>query len=265
MDSNEGIIIVPVNFLSAENSSKLRKLFFGKFQIIQMNYFRHQVFHDTTYNVISFYYRKKENSHFDSLEIPTRIYPEEQDVEIKIEQKYSWAIGGRFLEEIKKQGNLLGIYRLLDEHIKQGEHEIPVAFNHLKDRKKIFVDEQTHEIIKRNILLLKAIDTGTEDGKICIENIKDYGIEALVSKTTSRNQIYLVFENNITIDEQKKLIMLFNEKVNEMREKYLSLFMTNFRDNDRKRISFDFAYKLLNCLYYTELKGRKVARQSELF
>ncbi len=265
MNSNEGIIIVPVNFLSAENSSKLRKLFFGRFQIIQMNYFRHQVFPDTTYNVISFYYGKKENSCSESLEIFTRIYPDEQDVKIKLEQKYNWTIGGRFLEEIRKQANLLGIYRLLDEHIKQGSYKIPVAFNHLKDKKQIYVDEQTLKTVSENILLLKAIDTGTEGGKICIENIKDYGVEALVSKTTSRNQIYLVFKNSITISEQKKLILLFNEKINEMRQKYLSLFMTNFRDNDRKRISFDFAYKLLNYLYYTELKGNKVARQPELF
>jgi len=265
MKSDEGIVIVPVNFLSAENSAKLRKLFFNKFKIVQMNYFRHQVFPDTTYNVIAFYYRKKENIGEDFFEISTKIYPEQQDVKIKLEQRYNWTIGGNFLEKIRKQSNLLGIYRLLEEHIKDGPYEISVAFNHLKDRKQICVDEQTIDIIKKNILFLKAIDTGTEEGKICMENIKDYGIEALVSKTTSRNQIYLIFKNQIAIEEQKKLIALFNEKINEMRQKYLSLFMTNFRDNDRKRISFDFAYKLLNYLYYTELKGEKIARQSELF
>ncbi|PKL47637.1 MAG: hypothetical protein CVV39_05425 [Planctomycetes bacterium HGW-Planctomycetes-1] len=265
IDSNEGIVIVPINFLSAENSAKLRKIFFEKFEIVQMNYFRHQVFPDTTYNVISFYYRKKEKKDTDSLEIATRIYPEKHDVNIRLERKYDWTIGGRFLKEIKTQSNLLGIYRLLEEHIKQGKHEVSVVFNHLKNREQISVDNETLELIRKNILLLKAIDTGTEDGKICIENIKDYGVEALVSKTTSRNQIYLVFKNTISIDEQKKLIGLFNEKINEMRKKYLSLFMTNFRDKDRKRISFDFAYKLLNYLYYTKLKERKVARQPELF
>lgn len=58
MDSEEGIIIVPINFLSAENSLKIRNLFFSKFLIVEMNYFKNQVFPDTTYNVIAFYYKK---------------------------------------------------------------------------------------------------------------------------------------------------------------------------------------------------------------
>ena len=33
------------------------------------------------------------------------------------------------------------------------------------------------------------------------------------------------------------------------RKKYNSLFLTNFRDNDRKRISFDFCYKLITFCY----------------
>ena len=37
LDSEEGIIIVPINFLSAENSKKIRDIFFSKFEIIEMN------------------------------------------------------------------------------------------------------------------------------------------------------------------------------------------------------------------------------------
>ena len=45
--------------MSAENSRKIRNLFFEKFEIIKLNIFSEQVFEDTTYNVISFYFRKK--------------------------------------------------------------------------------------------------------------------------------------------------------------------------------------------------------------
>src|SRR5271165_1137535 len=47
---DEGIIIIPVNFLSAENSDKLRTEFFAIYNPVRINYFREQVFEDTTYN-----------------------------------------------------------------------------------------------------------------------------------------------------------------------------------------------------------------------
>lgn len=61
--------------------------------------------------------------------------------------------------------------------------------------------------------------------------------------------IHLIMEQQISIGEQEKLIGLFNKELEVMREKHFSLFLTNYRDNDRKRISFDFVYKLLNYLY----------------
>ncbi len=137
--------------------------------------------------------------------------------------------------------------------------EIEAAFNHIKNRETIKVSKELYDQIKSNILLLKAIDTGTEKGKIALENIKDYDLECLISKPSSRNMIYLIFKDSISIEEQEKLILLFNEELNKMREEYLSLFLTNFRDNDRKRVSFDFAYKFLNYLYYNKLSHGQTA------
>jgi len=52
----------------------------------------------------------------------------------------------------------------------------------------------------------------------------------------------------------------FNDELSANREKYFSFFLTNFRDNNRKRISFDLAYKFLNLIYY-----EKNQKQSVLF
>ena len=60
---------------------------------------------------------------------------------------------------------------------------------------------------------------------------------------------HLIFKKPISIADQSKIIKIFNEKLNENRQKYLSFFLTNFRDNNRKRISFDTAYKLINLIY----------------
>lgn len=265
MNSREGIVIVPINFLSAENSKKIRNLFFSKFKIVQMNYFKQRVFSDTTYNVISFYYKLKENIPEDSFCIKAAIFPENIKTKIKLEKKYDWTIGGDFLHKVNAQSNNLGISRFTEDDIEKGEIEITVAFGHLKNKGKLKINKNIHKKIKSNILLLKAIDTGTDNGKISLENIKNYGVDCLVSKQSSRNQIYLMFKENVPIGAQERIIDLFNQEVRDMREKYLSLFMTNFRDNDRKRISFDFAYRLINHLYYNKINRFYAPKQSSLF
>jgi len=119
-----------------------------------------------------------------------------------------------------------------------------------------------YEFLNSNILLLKAIDSGTEKGKIAIENINDYNVKCLISKESSRHMVQLVFDKRISVEEQKLMMDLFNKKINQLRQDYLSLFLTNYRDNDRKRISFDFVYKLINHLYLNDILKQK---QESLF
>ena len=71
---------------------------------------------------------------------------------------------------------------------------------------------------------------------------------------------HLIFKKEISIIEQIELMKKFNNELSTNRKKYLSFFLTNFRDNNRKRISFDFTYKFLNLIYY-----EKNSRQPALF
>jgi len=253
LNSQEGIVIVPINFLSAENSKKIRNKFFSKFEILEMNYFRHQVFRDTTYNVISFYYRQKENPLKSSIDIKTTFFPSKEKAIINLDQRHHWTIGGSALADIRKQENLLKIYRLAEEHLEPGESKIRGAYTHIKQQKTFKVHSNLKKKIGSNILLLRAIDSGRPEGKIRLEDLREYGISCLVSKETSRNMIQLIIDQEVPIDHQKKLIKLFNTTLNQLRSQHASLFLTNFRDNDRKRISFNFAYKLINYLYFTKL------------
>ena len=81
MDSEEGIVIVPVNFLSARNAKYIRQEFLEKFEIIRVNYFTNQVFDDTTYNVMAFYYKLKTNN-TNKMTIPFEVYPEKKTCKI---------------------------------------------------------------------------------------------------------------------------------------------------------------------------------------
>ncbi|HBO16757.1 MAG: hypothetical protein UR69_C0001G0278 [Candidatus Moranbacteria bacterium GW2011_GWE2_35_2-] len=265
MNSNEGIVIVPINFLSARNSKKIREIFFSKFRIVEMNYFKQQVFPDTTYNVIAFYYKKKENQFDDEFSIKTHIYPEGKCVAIELNKNHDWAIGGKIFKTIKKQENFLGVKRLTEKDVanKKGKIKIRAAYNHVKHMREFTISEDVYRKIKSNIILLKAIDSGSKSGRIALENIRNYGVDCLVSKESSRHMIYLILDKKVTIIEQEKLIDLFNLEINKLRENYLSLFLTNYRDNDRKRIGFDFVYKFINYLYFHNLHYAK--GQSALF
>jgi len=258
LNSEEGIMIVPLNFLCAENSRKIRELFFEKFEIIKLNIFSEQVFSDTTYNVISFYFRKKRRNSEVNL-VNATIYPENLKIELKLEKKYSWQFGGDFINRIKSAENHLGIFRLTEDFLKSGEHEVEIALQNIKDKKLLRISKDIKKMLEKNILFLRAIDS-KNGKKIQLEDIRKYKIAGLAGKNTSRNMAHIIFKKNVSINEQKNMIEEFNKELNKNRKKYSSFFLTNFRDNNRKRISFDFAYKLLNYIYQ-----EKYAKQSTLF
>ena len=67
-------------------------------------------------------------------------------------------------------------------------------------------------------------------------------------KQTARTYATLIIEPSIDKKKQKKLIKKFNKYLNKQREKYKSLFLTNYRESKdiaRKRISFDLVYSLV--------------------
>ncbi len=258
LNSGEGILIVPLNFLCAENSKKIRNIFFDKFEIVKLNIFSEQVFEDTTYNVISFYFRrKKDNS--EKIKIPATIFPENKQITFIIERKYSWQFGGDFINRIKNTQNRLGIFRLTEDYLKSGEYKVELAFQNIKDKKPLRISKDIKKLIEKNVLFLRAIDS-KNGKKIQLEDIRKYGVVGLVGKNTSRNMAHLIFKEEIPIDDQIELMKRFNEKLNRGRSKYLSFFLTNFRDNNRKRISFELAYKFLNYIY-----DEKNSKQSALF
>jgi methylase of polypeptide subunit release factors len=247
LNCEEGILIVPLNFLSAENSKKIRDLFFEKFEIVKLNIFSEQVFEDTTYNVISFYFKKKKY-YIEKNKVIAMILPEKKQISFIIEKKFGWQFGGNFLNKIKSAKNYLGVFRLTENFLQSGEYEIEMALQNIKDKRDYSVNQSIKKILEKNILFLRAIDS-KNGKKIQLEDIRKYNISGLVGKSSSRNMAHLIFEQKISIKEQEILIEEFNQELNKNRQKYFSFFLTNFRDNNRKRISFDFVYKFLNYLY----------------
>lgn len=210
-----GIIIVPLNFISSirKNDVELRKMFIKKYDILKINVFEEQVFKDTTYTVCCILFSIEKNIK-NTTEI--NIFPINKKINIIFNEDNNYTIGGE-------------VYNL----------------NYKKD---IVV----HRLIKGDIhntnLLLKCIDDSSTN-KIQMKIVENNEIYYdMTDKKSARSYCSFIIEPKLNIQQQQLLCDKFNELLNLYREKYNSLFLTNYRESkdiSRKRISFDLSYVLI--------------------
>ncbi len=214
-----GILIIPLNFWCSIRISdiKLRETFLKKFNIIQMNIFEERVFDDTSYTICSFIFELKNK---DIPNIGCTILPSKKNITFSLNKSNNFTIGGE-------------IYNL-------------------NKNKKIKVERATNINQKSEGLtniLLKCIDDNINSKiRLCI--VKDS--ERYIDNTpnlTARSYATLIIKPTISMDKQKKVVEEFNTYLDEQREKYNSLFLTNYRESNsicRKRISFKLAFDIVN-------------------
>jgi type I restriction-modification system DNA methylase subunit len=213
-----GIIIIPLNFLSSIRKAdiELRKKFLQKYYVKNINIFEEQVFTDTSYAVCSICFVKKQNDEVNN--IKCYIYPSKKEIHISLNSENNYTIGGE-------------IYNL-------------------PQNSKYKVQRATKKT-KGNItnILLKCIDDNV-NSKLGFKIVSDE--ERFIDNTkklSARSYATLVINKSITLEEQKRLVDKMNQYIREQREKYNSLFLTNYRDSNsiaRKRISFCLAFKICN-------------------
>ena len=82
------------------------------------------------------------------------------------------------------------------------------------------------------------------------DNTKNKYIDT-TKNLTARSYATLVITPCLSIEKQRELVEKFNNYFNEYREKYHSLFLTNYRESNsiaRKRISFSLTFQIVNYL-----------------
>lgn len=208
LEAEGGIFIIPTNFFTDENSEKVRKQFLNNFIIKRLNIFTTPIFETTTYSVCSFAFEKKENH---SQKIQTFIYPEEKELILELNERYGYRISGEEYAILNSQKNYFS---------------------------RLTATTPQNKFITN--IKLYALDTRKE--KIHTT----YGEEPFVGKNTDRTYLTFVCDKEINENIQKQLSINFNIFMNNFREKYSDLGMTNYRDYNRKRISFNFAYQILS-------------------
>ena len=218
-----GILIVPLNFWCSirEIDIQLRKHFLTTYNVNRVNVFEEQVFNDTTYTICAFQFQLKSVPKYN--EIPFDIYPSKRQLVMSLNVENSFTIGNE-------------IYTLP----KQTTYQIT---------RMVEGDAKTTNI------LVKCIDDN-ENNKICLKIVDDDKIYVDDTPNKSaRTYATLSILPVIDSERQKKLVEKFNLYLEEMRHKYNSMFLTNYRESKniaRKRISFDLVYTIVGYLLSCE-------------
>ena len=214
-----GILIVPLNFFCSfrKKDLNLRKRFLDLYDIILINIFEEPVFSDTSYTVCSFMFKKKINF----LETSTKIcmYPSKVRFSATLNNKNFYSFNANIFNLPKSK--LFTIKRV-------------TKFN--------CFSEYTTNII------VQCIDNKINKINASIVNTESI-YRDITKNASTRSYLSLWIKPKISLELQKKLVILFNSFIREKRKKYFSLFLSQYRELDRKRISFKLVYDIFRHLF----------------
>ncbi len=209
-----GIFIVPLNFFCDEDESA-RIEFLKKFEIKKIRVFEEQVFDDTSYTICAFSFSRA-NETLKQQKLTIEFLPSGEKKSLNVSLDSGYRVGYEFFKSLEEVSEVK-ISRLLKRSKRRSNLNIS----------------------------LRAIDTGSKDGRIKLE----YDENHYYGKDTDRTFASLECSKFISERDQKRIIKEFNDLLESYRDRYHSLFLTNFRNSTseyaRKRISFDVAYKLV--------------------
>lgn len=213
MDCEGGILIIPTNFFTDERTGVIRKEFLSRFEVKECNIFTQPVFKTTTYSVCSFAFKRSDKT-LSQQNFVCNVKPAGNQIQVKISAAYDYRIGGEFYSKLKA--------------IK------PVVFNRL-------IGEKSDSFITH--ITLYAIDTRSARIHVAYEE------KPFCGGVSDRTYATFVCNYQLSDAQQHYLIEQFNKELNEFRDAYGDLSLTNYRDYNRKRIGFTFAYQLMTKIY----------------
>ena len=226
--ANGGIVIIPLNFWCSIRKSdiELRRDFLNIYSVNAINIFEERVFDDTSYSTCSFQFTKKSNDSNDK-KINVYIYPQKDKFIFELNESNNYTFGGE-IYNLQQSKNII-VERLTKDNI--------------NDNKEYITN-----------ILVKCIDDSSHS-KISLSIVSDDNIYIDTTPNLSaRSYAGLLIKPKMSMEQQTKLVDAFNTYINIQREKYNSLFLTNYRESNtiaRKRISFSLAFEIANYLIHS--------------
>ena len=212
LDAEGGILIIPTNFFTDERNDNIKLKFLNIFSVLELNIFTQPIFESTTYSICSFAFKKTNNTDIQSFNV--NILPENKTFPITIRSDFNYRIAGEFYNNLLNTTIIFG--RLLGQ--------------------------SSNDFITN--IKLYALDTRQDRIRV------EYDPNLYYGKNTDRIYATLTCKYFLTKNQQLLLIKEFNKQLEEFRKRYHDLSMTNYRDYNRKRIGFTFAYQLMSKIYY---------------
>ncbi len=192
-----------------------------------INIFEERVFDDTSYSICSFQFTAKNDTSENISDC--YIYPCNKRISFVLNNDNNYTIGGK-------------IYNL-EKNARYKIDRAAIA--------AIAAGAENDEFCTN--ILAKCIDDNI-NSKIGLFIVDDMTRDKYIDNTpnlTARSYAILVIKPKITLEQQEDLVKKFNMFLNEYRDKYNSLFLTNYRESNtiaRKRISFGLVYDICNYL-----------------
>ena len=215
-----GIIIIPAGFFFSPRDIDIhcRDAFMSYYRITKVRYFEEPVFDDTTTTIVAISFEKSRDI-LREQDVNWEFMPSRTTKTFKMCAQNYWIIGG----EIYKLPTLDNV----------------IIRRHVAGQKLRKNEQQT-------FITLRALDSGAQNGRICLEYKENYVYPA---KECSRTYATLrITGKTLSKDGQIQLCQNFNKFIEQKREETHSLFLPQFRESKeyaRKRIPFELAYRIV--------------------
>jgi hypothetical protein len=207
INCDEGIIILPSNFIS-ESNSKIRNHFFDNYTITRLDYYYYQVFVGAKTGIVTFHFKKEKPSNH--REFDGFIHYQDSIVyeRIKLHKKYKWLWGDEFFEYL-------------------GSDKIRIQ--KWTGKEKGYLSR----------IVIGLLDNGKLPQGLSINNDS-----AIVCGDKAFTTYQLVFDEIPELSEEH-IVDKFNEVLSYYRGKYHGLFLSNYMGATQKIISRDYAHRLI--------------------
>lgn len=240
----EMIYIIPTNFIYGDScSNKIRNDLLKFYDIERSFIFEEKIFKYTGTNVGIFFFKKKtkhftENIKFHCIKIKNGV-SKNMIYTLKPENNYK---AGDYFNEFtrifKSKKHLSVKFYLNSKELleNKGTKKLEVIdankfIGKNYEIKSIYVNDKLYNKILNNTLFVRTIDTGSEDGRAGLYEIKDvFNVKGIiVSKPYRTHPIQLFFEPEIGYNDQINLKKYFNLLLEYFREQEDSDFLTTFK------------------------------------
>jgi len=215
---NEGVLILPSNFIS-ERRAKARALFFENFQLLRLDYFYYQVFPEATTGIAVMAFQREKLVNERSFPAFIHYSPERtEQVSVNISPQQDWLWGEEF-------------FRFID-------------LKPLSIQKWTGVSKSDMDGGFLSNIVLGLLDKGAWRQGLSFNSGKP-----VICGEKSFTTYQLVLPEALPESTQRRVIELFNERLEFFRERYHGLFLANFMGADQKILSRDFCHRLFTaCL-----------------